>query len=130
MSGFCEGCQKVKTIPSCSEDVTVGTVSVLAGSVVAIIADEQTGREWHTTLTTGAAGQVVIDFSDFPFLSENFRYSLKVISGADLTNYNNHLPITVDAVAYDCLYLDFTNSIDNSTDELTGAAAITLEADV
>lgn len=129
MSAFCEGCQKVKRIPACSTNITLGNVGENTTDCLAIIADQQTGREWLIPFTTTGAGVAIIDLSDAAFISENFLYSVKVIEGTDLSNYNNPLPITIGAVEYDCLYMDFTMIIDNETGEYVGAEDITVEVE-
>lgn len=126
---FCQGCQKVKTIPVCSELVTLGTVALNEGDdALMIITDEQTGREWQIPFIIGAAGAAIVDFSNLDFLSQNFRYSVQVIE--TISDYNNPLPITISGTAYDCLYMDFINVTDYNSGELVGADEITLEADV
>ena len=116
----CNQCKESLPIPICTGILTIGTVSS-PGEVYVIVKNNATGYQSMQAVTP-VGGVVAIDMSlPYPdFYTPNFYYTIKVCASED---GNDVLPITINAIEYDCITAvfvailsnDVINSIDNAT---------------
>lgn len=103
----CSACTKTSYIPTCTDTLTIGTITDHNTAVWIYITDITTGRKARFAGQSNNTGVVTLDMSlDPTFYQEGHAYELKITlqSATDLSDTKD---ITVNGTAYECLQLSF-----------------------
>jgi hypothetical protein len=107
-------CQESQKIPTCLEELVLGSVSELSTDIVVYIQNNTTGYTHIQYVTTSIEGIVTIDLTDpLPsFYNPDSYYEVKVTTRA-----NSLLPLTIGDTEYDCigLYFEKVNGLEETT---------------
>lgn len=118
----CSTCQRVKQIPTCTENLTIGTITPDT-EVIIYFANLATKRIDFTTAISNSEGLLVADLSELSFAA-NQAYDIHI----HLTDTQTPVEITIGEETYDCLQLRFQR-IHGNNGSLNQFTNITLEAD-
>lgn len=124
-STVCNPCTRMRPLLACATTLTVGTIANLTTAIYVYIHDHTTGRLVRYSTTSSGAGVVSFDLSDGQVYAEDHDYEL-YITLASATNIEEKVSFTINAVAYDCVALDFKRVYDN--DDVLVSAVQTLKA--
>lgn len=104
-------CQESQKIPTCLEELVLGSVSELSTLVHVDIKNISTGNSFRQSVTTSPEGLITIDLTNpsSSFYNPDSYYEVSISSAGYIP-----LPITIDDMEYDCigLYFEKINGID------------------
>lgn len=103
----CNTCQRTNPIPTCTETLLLGKITLFDNPVFIFVQNETTGYLHRQMVTSGPAGEVYLDMSipDPSFYSQDFNYTLWVTNIAG--NISDKELITIDSESYECFQLSF-----------------------
>lgn len=117
-------CTKLKDLPTCINDLIIGTISLVSQDVYVFIKNSTNG---HTTRLIGNAdsdGLVTVDVSEVYF-SPHYSYDIWITATTD--GPSDKQDITFDTYTfYDCLSAKFFR-VENDSMEAVYYAAVTAE---
>jgi hypothetical protein len=108
-------CQIAQKVPTCLEELVLGSVSEVNAEVLVLIRNKTTGYNHSQYVTTDENGEVIIDLQSpqSDFYNQNSYYEISV-----LTEDNSlRLPITIGELEYDCVgvYFEDIHGLDATT---------------
>lgn len=121
----CNDCQDIKVVPVCTENLVLGKVASLTTAVFIYFKNISSGYQTRQQVTSAGDGTIAADLTvpDPSFYNPNGVFEC----WATLTTVSpeTRLPITIGAIAYDCLKLRFeaTYGEDDNTEGFTTATA-------
>lgn len=125
----CTACQATKIIPSCTDELVIGSVEDASTDLYVYIKNLTTGYVHRQEVMSNEYGLVTLDLSlpDISFYNPNNTYeSWVTLQDAQI---DDRLPVTIGDDDYTCFALNFEKVFDE-----TGIAATyethTLEADI
>lgn len=124
MANVCTPCTEAKQIPTCITSLVVGTIANLTTAVYVYIQDITTGRLVRLPVTSSGAGLVAATVSGEDFM-DGHDYELWVTL-ASAASIEDKLSVTIEAVAYTCFHLRFTQVRDN-TGAVISYSSITID---
>lgn len=107
-------CQESQKVPTCLDELVLGSVSELNADVFVDIKNVSTGYSIRQAVTTSAEGLVTINLTDpVPsFYNPNSYYEISISSTTQVL-----LPLTIDDMEFDCIavYFEKINGLDETT---------------
>lgn len=95
----CTTCQRVNTIPQCTQSLLIGVVQEISGTVKIYFTDILTGRKFTIEGSTDSDGLLTADISGLSdFLSPNYVFEVNVTDNAGAA-----LTIAIGSNEYSCL---------------------------
>lgn len=98
-------CQIAQKVPTCLDELVLGSVSEVNAEVLVLIRNKTTGYNHSQYVTTDESGVIIIDLQSpqADFYNPNSYYEISV-----LTEDNSLLlPITIGELEYDCVGVYF-----------------------
>lgn len=119
----CISCTPTKSIPSCIDDLIIGT-GVAATDYVVYVENLTTGYIYAQEVTSDGSGLITLDTTlpDKSFYNKDSSYNLWV--GLPGGSPNDMEEITIDGTGYTCFLLTFIDISSNN-----GLESFTLEID-
>lgn len=100
----CSTCTITKPIPSCVENLTIGTITADT-EVFVLFRNLATGRTEYTTATSDADGLLILDLTELAFpANQAIELSVHDIAA---TSAETALELTIGENTYDCLQISF-----------------------
>lgn len=107
----CSTCTKVKTIPQCVSEITIGTIADLDTDVYVYFKNLATGRTQQYEAVSDGAGLVTLDTSEITFM-DGVLYEVWIVPQIDV--FADRTEITIEGVEYDCFQVVFSRVYDDS----------------
>lgn len=107
----CNNCTKFKTLPSCLEDLVIGTLTGVASTNVYVyLKNHSTGLLYRFSATTTLYGGLTIDLTDNGQFAPTPKHDYELwVTLASATNTDEREDITIDTVDYSCVSFTFEN---------------------
>ena len=115
---LCTPCIPTFDVPTCTTNLTIGTVTVNDTDVLVYIKDLTVdGHPQQFDITTGGSGEVVIDLSQAPEFMPDHSYEVWVTL-ASATSIEDGLDITVQSETENCVQLRFVYVTDEAKNNI------------
>jgi len=111
MSNYCNNCPKFVSIPTCTEDLVIGTLTGYASTAVFVyLKNHTTGFIHRFSATTTMYGGLTIELPDNGNFSPTPKHDYELwVTLQTATNTDERLDITINSIDYECVSFTFEN---------------------
>lgn len=122
----CTTCTRAKSVPVCTQTLTLGTIASLNAAVWIYVKDITTDRIERFAGQSNGAGLVTLDMDLVPtYYQEDHTYEISVALQSAVSIHDTK-DITISGTAYDCLQVRF-EEVSNDADGWYPYQNITVE---